>query len=70
MSMDFLTTVLHIVVLVSSLAAFSAIRDRQRRRGLPYPPGPRPLPLVGNLFDIPNEFSWLTYVDLSKKHGV
>jgi hypothetical protein len=70
MSMDFLTAVLDILVLVSSLAAFLAIRDRRRRRGLPYPPGPRPLPLVGNLLDIPKEFSWLSYTHLSKKHGM
>ena len=67
--MGFLTTVLDIFVLVSSLAAFLAIRDRQRRRGLTYPPGPRPLPLVGNFFDIPKESSWLTYTDLSRKYG-
>ena len=68
--MVFLTAVLYILVLVSSLVAFLAIRDRQRRRGLPYPPGPRPLPLVGNLLDIPKEFSWLSYMHLSKKHGM
>ncbi|KAH9990431.1 cytochrome P450 [Russula vinacea] len=64
-----LTSILHILVLVSSLAAFLAIRDYQRRRGLPYPPGPRPLPLIGNIFDIPKRFSWLSYLQFSKKHG-
>ncbi len=63
-------SILEILVLVSSLAAFLTIRDYQRRRGLPYPPGPRPLPLIGNLFDIPKEFSWLTYTRLSKKYGM
>ena len=65
-----LTLVLDILVLASCLAAFLAIRDLQRRRGLSYPPGPRPLPLIGNLLDIPKEFSWLTYTQLSKKHGM
>ncbi|KAN0115759.1 cytochrome P450 [Russula decolorans] len=64
-----LKSILDFFVLISSLAAFLAIRDYQRRRGLPYPPGPRPLPLIGNLFDIPKEFSWLSYTQLSKKHG-
>ena len=68
--MAFLALTLDILVLVFSLAAFSAIYDYQRRRGLPYPPGPRPLPLIGNLLDIPKEFSWLRYSQLSSKHGM
>ncbi|KAI0291060.1 cytochrome P450 [Multifurca ochricompacta] len=53
-------------------AILRTIRDRYQRRttGLvPYPPGPPPLPVIGNLFDIPKEFSWLTYTELSKKYG-
>lgn len=69
MPVIFLVLTLDILVLVFSLAAFYAIYDYQRRRGLPYPPGPRPLPLIGNLLDIPKEFSWLTYSQLSNKHG-
>ena len=59
-----------IILVLVTLVAFLAIRDYQRRRGLPYPPGLRPLPLIGNLLDIPKEFSWLTYTELSKKHGM
>ena len=59
-----------ILVLVLSLVAFLVVRGYRRRRGLPYPPGPRPLPLIGNLLDIPKEFSWLEYTQLSKKYGM
>jgi hypothetical protein len=65
-----LMSVIDILVLAFCLAAYLAIRDHHRRQGLSYPPGPRPLPLVGNLLDIPKEFSWLTYTQLSKKHGM
>ena len=65
-----LTSIIDILVLVTSLGALLVIRDYQRRRRLPYPPGPRPLPLIGNLLDIPKEFSWLSYAQLSKKHGM
>lgn len=64
-----LVLVVDIFVLASSIAAFLAIRDYQMRKGIPYPPGPRPLPLIGNLFDVPREFSWLTFTRLSKKYG-
>lgn len=51
------------------LVACQAIRDYRRRGGLPYPPGPRPLPIIGNLLDIPRKFSWLAYTNFSKTHG-
>jgi hypothetical protein len=70
MSVVSLMSALDILALVTSIAAFFAIRDYQRRRGLPYPPGPRPLPLIGNLLDIPKQFSWLAYSQISKKHGM
>jgi hypothetical protein len=67
--MVYVVTVFDVLVLISSLAALLAIHDYKKRRGLSYPPGPRPLPLIGNLFDIPKEFSWLSYVQLSRKYG-
>lgn len=39
------------------------------RKHLPYPPGPKALPILGNLFDFPAEYSWLALTKLSKKHG-
>ncbi|KAJ6511776.1 cytochrome P450 [Mycena vulgaris] len=32
------------------------------------PPGPRELPLVGNLFDIPKAQEWLAFIEMSKKY--
>ncbi|KAG2039206.1 cytochrome P450 [Suillus americanus] len=35
----------------------------------PYPPGPRGLPLVGNIRDIPHVKPWLTFAEWGKKYG-
>ena len=48
---------------------FIAFRDNRRRRGLPYPPGPPPRPILGNLLDVPKEAPWVAYADMSKKYG-
>jgi hypothetical protein len=63
LTLDFLVVVIFLVAVI-------VIRDHQMRGRLPYPPGPPPLPLIGNLFDIPKEFSWLTYGQLSRKYGM
>lgn len=53
-----------------ALQAFSAfvtlyvllrLKAWHRRKGLPFPPGPRGLPLVGNIRDIPPMPTWVTY---------
>src|SRR6266576_4953820 len=51
------------------LYLFSVFRDNGRRGGLPYPPGPPPRPIIGNILDIPKDTPWITYVDMSRKYG-
>ncbi|KAJ6512887.1 cytochrome P450 [Mycena sanguinolenta] len=46
-----------IVLVWLSLEYFSPWQRRHR----PCPPGPSPYPLVGNFWDIPTKFPWLTY---------
>ena len=36
----------------------------------PYPPGPRPYPFIGNLWDIPTSYQERTFVNLAKIYGM
>ena len=42
---------------------------RPYRARLPLPPGPKPLPIIGNLLDFPKHHEWLTYNEWSKIYG-
>jgi hypothetical protein len=44
-------------------------RQNSRRNGLPLPPGPKPLPIVGNMFDMPDEKPWVTYREWNEQYG-
>ncbi|KAJ7483548.1 cytochrome P450 [Mycena latifolia] len=46
---------------------YYSIRWQRNRSRLPLPPGPKKLPLVGNLFDMPAERQWETYHKWSKQ---
>ncbi|EMD40149.1 hypothetical protein CERSUDRAFT_63625 [Gelatoporia subvermispora B] len=38
-------------------------------RNLPFPPGPKPIPLIGNALDVPSEYAWRTYAQWTDKYG-
>ena len=40
------------------------------RKRLRMPPGPFPLPIVGNIFDLPRIKPWEAYRKLSAKYGM
>ena len=50
------------------LVLFVASQAAKRRHR--YPPGPKGLPLVGNLFDVPKDYGWLTYREWGRKYGM
>ncbi|KAJ7496786.1 cytochrome P450 [Mycena latifolia] len=35
----------------------------------PYPPGPKPLPILGNALDLPQSQPWVGFSQLAKQHG-
>ena len=57
-------------VVLCVLAVIIVIRRHKTRlRRLRLPPGPSPLPIVGNLLDIPREFSAKAYQPLVDMYG-
>ena len=62
--------IVDILALSLFLYVFVAFRDHRRRRGLPYPPGPLSLPIIGNILDVPKEVPWVAYANMSKKYGM
>ena len=52
------------------LVVSAIVQEIKRPRGLPPTPGNRrPLPFVGNAFDIPKERSWVKYREWNEKYG-
>jgi hypothetical protein len=51
------------------IAAVLLILRFYTSRSPPLPPGPNPLPLIGNVHQIPKERDWLTYAHWAKKYG-
>ncbi|KAH9163803.1 cytochrome P450 [Lactarius sanguifluus] len=64
-----LVTAIDCLALSTFLYILFAFRDHRKRRGFPYPPGPPPLPAIGNLLDVPKLSPWLAYANMSKEYG-
>jgi hypothetical protein len=56
-----------------SITVFFALLLRKyvasRKKHLPYPPGPKPIPLIGNIFDLPTEDAPNVYIEWGKKYN-
>ena len=62
------------ILYLSALGAILLLRklrqEQQRNPSrLPYPPGPKPLPVIGNVNDMPTSHDWLTFTDWAKEFG-
>jgi hypothetical protein len=54
-------------MLVFSFCAIAFLHMFRRRPALPFPPGPKGLPILGNALDMPRENPWLTYWQWGEK---
>lgn len=61
-AMTFIDVVLGLVFLLI------LVRLVSRRKGS-LPPGPRGLPLLGNVLDMPTQQGWLTFTKWAEKYG-
>jgi len=63
------TSLFIVTALVYLFTRSRRIAHERNPKGLPLPPGPKGLPIVGKLFDRPIEKPWLIYEEWSKVYG-
>ena len=56
-------------ILLPSVTLLLVLRFRSRRGYSKLPPGPKGIPILGNVFQVPSSMPWFRYTELSKEHG-
>ncbi|KAF8905477.1 cytochrome P450 [Gymnopilus junonius] len=56
-------------IITALVTSYGVYLWQQRSRSLPLPPGPKGYPVIGNVYDIPHGFAWLTYAEWKKSYG-
>jgi hypothetical protein len=67
--MAFLDYLPSIVLPIILFAVARLLKGGKGWSQLPFPPGPKPRFITGNLRDIPTELPWLTYTEWGKQYG-
>ena len=64
-----MSTTSYVLTILALAASFYLYRTRARNpKGLPLPPGPRGLPWLGPVRDIPQDVAWKVFQEWSKKY--
>ncbi|GJE96494.1 cytochrome P450 [Phanerochaete sordida] len=58
--------VLAVLLIVFTVSSVAFARRRSQHR---YPPGPKGLPIIGNVFDVPTRNGWLVFSEWSRRYG-
>ncbi|ETW77249.1 cytochrome P450 monooxygenase 26 [Heterobasidion irregulare TC 32-1] len=58
-----------IILLIVPILLKIYYKRRRNHPDLPCPPGPKPLPLIGNILDIPKRAPWEVYAEWANQYG-
>lgn len=61
--------ILVLVICGLALGAFSSLYKQKRPSNVTLPPGPKPLPLIGNILDMPRKDDRLVITHWGKQYG-
>ncbi len=64
-----LIALLDALAVATFIAFANSFNLRHQSSRLPYPPGPRGLPIIGHFLIFPKNFVWRTFTEWGQKYG-